>query len=79
MFRRILFSTAAAAALLAAGPAFAAETAQSKEQCSCCSDGSNHDMEHRARAEAQKRNAAAPRSSKSDADEVAAGNTGGRG
>jgi hypothetical protein len=78
MIRRLLFTAAAAAALLAAAPAFAADTAPSKRQCSCCSDGSNHDVDHALRA-AQKQNAAAARSAKSDADEVAAGNTGGRG
>ena len=67
MFRRILFSTAAAAALLAAGPAFAAETAQSKEQCSCCSDGSNHGMDHHTREAAPKKETARPTAQEKDA------------
>jgi hypothetical protein len=46
MIRRILFSTAAAAALLAAAPALAAEGTTSKAPCSCCSDGSNHATDH---------------------------------
>jgi hypothetical protein len=46
MIRRILFATSAAAALLAAAPTFAAETAPSKQPCSCCSDGSIHDVDH---------------------------------
>jgi hypothetical protein len=80
MIRRILFTAAAAAALLAAAPAFAADTAPSKQQCSCCSDGSNHDVDHAMHAlhVATKQNAA-PRVVKSDADEVASGNTQGRG
>jgi hypothetical protein len=44
MIRRILFTTAAAT-LLAATPAFAAD-APAKQPCSCCSDGSNHDVDH---------------------------------
>lgn len=54
MFSRILFSTIAAS-LLTAAPAFAAEGA-SKQQCSCCSDGSIHDVDHplREAQEAQK-------------------------
>jgi hypothetical protein len=45
MSSRILFSTIATATLLAAAPAFAAE-GSSKQQCSCCSDGSMHDTDH---------------------------------
>ncbi len=45
MFNKILFSTIAAAALLTAAPAFAAD-AGSKQPCSCCSDGSIHDVDH---------------------------------
>jgi hypothetical protein len=59
MIRRILFTTTAAA-LLAAAPAFAAETAPSKQPCSCCSDGANHDVDH-PRHEAQKQKADAER------------------
>lgn len=44
MFNRILFSSIAAAALLGAAPAFAAETP--KQPCSCCSDGSVHEVDH---------------------------------
>jgi hypothetical protein len=51
MSRRILSSIAAAAALFAAAPAFAAETAPSKQPCSCCSDGSIHGLDHRVREE----------------------------
>jgi hypothetical protein len=57
MIRRLLFTTAAAATLLAAAPAFAAETAASKQPCSCCSDGSMHGVDHPLR-EAQKQKAA---------------------
>jgi hypothetical protein len=46
MIRRILFATSAAAALLAAAPAFAAEAANAKQPCSCCSDGSIHGVDH---------------------------------
>jgi hypothetical protein len=77
MIRRILVTTTAAVALLAAAPAFAAETTSSKKPCSCCSDGSNHEIDHPLR-DAKKQNAA-ERPSRSDPDEVAAGNTGGRG
>jgi hypothetical protein len=45
MLKRMLFSTIAAAGLLTAAPAFAAEGA-SKQPCSCCSDGSIHDVDH---------------------------------
>lgn len=46
MFRRIVFTTAAAT-LLAAAPAFAAEHANPKTQpCNCCSDGSVHGIDH---------------------------------
>ena len=45
MLGRILISTAAAAALLVATPALAAEGAWEK-QCDCCSDGSIHDVDH---------------------------------
>jgi hypothetical protein len=55
MFSRILFSAFAAATLLAAAPAFAADDRASKKQCSCCSDdGSIHEFDHPAR-EAQQR------------------------
>jgi hypothetical protein len=60
MIRRILFTTTTAAALLAAAPAFAAEAAPSKQPCSCCSDGANHEVDH-PRHEAQKQEAAAER------------------
>lgn len=46
MFSRILFSTIAAATLLTAAPALAAEGGASKQPCSCCSDGSIHDVDH---------------------------------
>jgi hypothetical protein len=46
MFNRILFSTLAAATLLTAAPALAAEGSTSKQPCSCCSDGSIHDVDH---------------------------------
>jgi hypothetical protein len=49
MFNRILFSTLAAAALLTAAPAFAADNGASKQPCSCCSDGSMHGTDHRVR------------------------------
>jgi len=50
MLRRILFTTAAAATLLAASPAFAAEHADAKhQQCSCGSDGSMHRGHHAVR------------------------------
>jgi hypothetical protein len=49
MFNRILFSTLAAAALLTAAPAFAADDGASKQLCSCCSDGSMHGTDHRVR------------------------------
>lgn len=50
MLRRILFTTAAAATLLAAAPAFAAERTEAKTQpCSCCSDGSMHQADHKVR------------------------------
>jgi hypothetical protein len=78
MIRRILFTTAAAAMLLGAAPAFAAETAASKQQCSCCSDGSNHNVDH-ALHEGRNQKAEKERPARSDADEVRAGNTGGRG
>lgn len=43
MLRRILFATAAAATLLAAAPAFAAEQGEARTQpCSCGSHGSMH-------------------------------------
>jgi hypothetical protein len=84
MIRRIAYTAAAAATLFAAAPAFAGDAAPAaganhhhmkiEQPCSCCSDGSIHDVDHPLR-EAQKQKAA----SKSDADEVAAGNTQGRG
>lgn len=46
MFSRILFSTIAAATLLTAAPALAAEGSSSKQSCSCCSDGSIHNADH---------------------------------
>jgi hypothetical protein len=49
MFNRILVSTLAAAALLTAAPAFAADDGASKQPCSCCSDGSVHGTDHRVR------------------------------
>lgn len=48
MLRHILFTTAAAAALLAAAPAFAAENVN-HDPCSCCSDGSVHPTDHKVR------------------------------
>jgi hypothetical protein len=54
MFSRILFSTIAAATLVAAAPALAAE-GTSKRQCSCCSDGSVHETDHPLREEAQQK------------------------
>lgn len=63
MFSRILFSTMAAATLLAATPALATESTKSttkttassdgtsNQPCSSCSDGSMHDTDHRAREE----------------------------
>ena len=56
MFNRILFSTFAAAALLTAAPALAADGG-SKQPCSCCSDGSIHDVDHPLRQEKEKRSA----------------------
>jgi hypothetical protein len=56
MFNRILFSTIAAATLLTAAPALAAEGSTSKQSCSCCSDGSIHDTDHPLR-QGQKQNA----------------------
>jgi len=49
MLNRILFSTLAAAALLTAAPAFAADDGASKQPCSCCSDGSMHGTDHHVR------------------------------
>ncbi len=46
MFNRILFPTIAAATLLTAAPALAAEGSTSKQPCSCCSDGAIHDVDH---------------------------------
>ena len=61
MIHRILFTTATAAALLAAVPAFAAERADAKTTpSSCCSDGSVHDIDHPIR-EGQKQKAASER------------------
>jgi hypothetical protein len=58
MFRRILFTTAAAATLLAAAPALAAEHADAKTPpCSCCSDGSNHGTDHMLREQNAKASA----------------------
>jgi hypothetical protein len=62
MFNRILFSTLAAAALLTAAPAFAADNGASKQPCSCCSDGSMHDVEHHMREAQLKVTAQSPRS-----------------
>lgn len=56
MFNRILFSTIAAATLLTAAPALAAEGSTSKQPCSCCSDGSIHATDHATR-EANKQKA----------------------
>jgi hypothetical protein len=85
MIRRIAYIAAAAATLWTAAPAFAADGAPAGEAnrhhvkieqpCSCCSDGSMHEVDHPMRG-AQKQKAAP---SKSDADEVAAGNSQGRG
>jgi hypothetical protein len=60
MFSRILFSTLAAATLVTAAPALAADGAASKDPCTCCSDGSIHDIDHPAR-EAQKQKGSAER------------------
>jgi hypothetical protein len=57
MIRRILSSTAAAAAILAAAPTFAEEAAPKEQPCSCCSDGSIHQVDHPLR-EAPRPNAA---------------------
>ena len=46
MFNRILCSTIAAATLLTAAPALAATGSTSTQPCSCCSDGSIHDVDH---------------------------------
>lgn len=46
MSNRILFATIAAATLLTAAPALAAEGSTSKQPCSCCSDGSVHGVDH---------------------------------
>jgi hypothetical protein len=62
MIRRILFTAATASALLAAVPAFAAEHADAKTTCSCCSDGSVHDIDHPIR-EGQKQKASSERNS----------------
>lgn len=48
MFSRILFSAVAAVTLLSAAPALAKEK-PSKGECSCCSDGSVHETDHRLR------------------------------
>lgn len=45
---RILFSAVAAATLLAAAPALAGDK-PSQDECSCCSDGSVHESDHRVR------------------------------
>lgn len=60
MFSRILFSTFAAATLLTAAPALAAE-GSSKQQCSCCSDGSVHETDHPLREEAKQKAASRDR------------------
>ena len=60
MFSRILFSTFAVATLLTAVPTFAAEGA-SKQQCSCCSDGSVHETDHPLRQEALQKKASTER------------------
>jgi hypothetical protein len=60
MFSRILFSTIAAATLLTAAPTLAADGGASNQPCSCCSDGSNHDVDHALR-EAQKQKGSAER------------------
>ena len=70
MFGRILFSMIAAATLLAAAPAMAADDA-SKQQCSCCSDGSVHEIDHRLRQQAPQKKvssdrAAQPRTTEDD-------------
>jgi hypothetical protein len=54
MFKRIVFSTIAAASLVAAAPAFAAEGPSTKP-CSCCSDGSIHDVDHPLRQGAEQK------------------------
>lgn len=47
MFRRALYVTAVAAALLAAAPAIAADQVDTNHlPCSCCSDGSMHQTDH---------------------------------
>lgn len=50
MLRRILFTAAAAATLLAAAPVLAAEHGDAgNPPCSCCSDGSMHQPDHKVR------------------------------
>jgi hypothetical protein len=71
MFSRILFSTIAAS-LLTAAPAFAAEAA-TVQQCSCCSDGSIHDVDHPLREQAPQKKtsterASQPRTTEDDPD-----------
>lgn len=60
MFSRILFSTVAAATLLTAAPTLAADRGASKDQCSCCSDGSIHESDHEMRLENAQRTAQPP-------------------
>lgn len=74
MIRRILLSAAAATVLVAA-PAFAAEHADAATTpCSCCSDGSVHDVDHPLR-EGQKQKASSERTSApAAADELNARN-----
>ena len=67
MFNRILFSTLAAAALLTAAPAFAADHGASKQPCSCCSDGSMHGTDHRVREANRKEASSENRSGNAEA------------
>lgn len=70
MIRRILVTATAAAALLAAAPALAAEPGESgRDACSCCSDGSMHHGDHALREQARKDAARAGAQQPSGADD----------
>ena len=81
MFSRILFSTMAAATLLAATPALATESTKGNTKptsstertsnlpCSSCSDGSMHDSDLRAREEAAKKMTECPPTPRADSDD----------
>lgn len=70
MIRRILFTTAAAATLLASAPALAADRAEpGKDQpCSCCSDGSVHHHDHDLRTQGARPDRAAQPGQAEDPD-----------